>query len=78
MWENGKKSGLGELVYGKTGYTIKGSFKDDMLEGEGSRTYSNGKTLTGTWSENFLTNGKMVNSDGTTYEGEWVGGRPHG
>ena len=49
-----------------------------MLEGEGSRIYASGKTLTGTWSENMLVKGKMVNTDGTTYEGDWVGGRPHG
>lgn len=22
--------------------------------------------------------GKITNTDGTTYEGEWIGGRPHG
>ena len=78
MWEGGVKSGPGELVYQKTGYVIKGVFKDDTLEGEGTRTYASGKTVQGTWSQGQFIQGKMVNIDGTTYEGEWVGGRPHG
>ena len=78
MWEDGVKCGKGELVYQRSGYTIRGEFKDDMLDGEGTRTYSSGKTLTGTWSENMLARGKMVNTDGTAYDGDWVGGRPHG
>ena len=77
-WENGLKHGLGELVSAKTGFKIKGTFKNDQLEGEGTRTYSSGKTLSGEWSENLLVTGKLINIDGTTYEGDWVGGRPHG
>ena len=57
---------------------MKGEFKNDILNGIGSRTYASGKSLTGTWSENQLVSGKLNNTDGTTYEGEWVGGRPHG
>ena len=57
---------------------MQGHFKDDMLEGEGSRTFSSGKSLTGTWSKNQLIVGKMDNPDGTMYEGEFLGGRPHG
>ena len=72
------KQGQGELVYQKNGYTIKGMFKDDVLSGEGERTYSSGKTLKGVWNENLLVTGCLVNIDGTTYDGEWVGGRPHG
>lgn len=49
-----------------------------MLDGKGTRTYTSGKSLQGTWSENHLTSGKLINIDGTTYEGDWVGGRPHG
>lgn len=49
-----------------------------MLDGEGSRTYTSGKTITGIWSEGHFSKGKMINIDGTTYDGEWVGGRPHG
>ena len=59
-------------------YMMQGHFKDDMLEGEGSRTFSSGKSLTGTWSKNQLIVGKMDNPDGTMYEGEFLGGRPHG
>ena len=40
--------------------------------------YASGKTLTGTWSDNLLESGKLINIDGTTYEGGWVGGRHHG
>lgn len=65
-------------MYQENGYTLTGTFKDDFLDGEGSRTYSSGKTLQGTWFEGHFCSGKMVNIDGTTYEGDWVGGRPHG
>jgi len=78
MWENGQKHGLGELVHSKTGFTIKGHFKEDRLEGAGTRSYTSGKSLSGIWSENQLVTGKLLNTDGTTYEGDWVGGRPHG
>lgn len=49
-----------------------------QLVGEGTRTYQSGKTLRGIWVENELVSGKLYNIDGTTYEGEWMGGRPHG
>ena len=78
MWENGVKCGQGEIIYQKTGYKMRGNFKDDMLDGEGTRTFAGGKTLSGIWSEGHLVTGKMVNVDGTTYDGDWVGGRPHG
>lgn len=48
------------------------------MEGPGSRSYTSGKSITGIWSENLLITGKLSNIDGTTYEGDWVGGRPHG
>ena len=57
---------------------LKGNFVGDKLDGEGSRTYSSGKTLSGVWSQNMILTGKMTNLDGTIYEGEWIGGRPHG
>ena len=72
------KHGQGELVWLKSGYKIHGIFKEDQLDGSGTRNYSSGKSITGQWRENILISGKMVNVDGTTYEGEWIGGRPHG
>ena len=57
---------------------MKGTFNQGVLNGLGERVYKSGKTLTGSWQNNQLVTGKMINSDGTTYEGEWVGGRPHG
>lgn len=48
------------------------------LDGDGTRNYSSGKSLQGHWLENELIKGKLYNTDGTTYEGEWLGGRPHG
>jgi hypothetical protein len=59
-------------------YVIKGSYKKGTLDGEGTRTYKSGKTLKGTWLDNELMKGKLFNIDGTTYDGEWLGGRPHG
>lgn len=48
------------------------------MEGEGTRVYQSNKSLTGIWNNNELVTGKLYNIDGTTYEGEWLGGRPHG
>ena len=48
------------------------------MEGEGSRTFASGKTLKGKWFDSELMRGKLYNIDGTTYDGEWLGGRPHG
>lgn len=59
-------------------YTISGRFIRGCLNGEGTRTYISGKTLRGNWVDNELVTGKLYNTDGTTYEGEWLGGRPHG
>ena len=72
------KHGKGELLFTKTGFKMLVTFKEDQLEGEGSRNFSSGKVLTGNWSENLLESGKLINVDGTTFEGDWVGGRPHG
>jgi hypothetical protein len=57
---------------------MKSRFSKGCLDGEGVRTYENGKQLKGIWSKNELINGKLINIDETTYEGEWLGGRPHG
>ena len=70
--------GEGCLVRNNNGFQIKGTFECGKLEGPGERSYASGKKLTGMWENNFLVSGKLINVDGTTYEGEWVGGRPHG
>lgn len=70
--------GVGTLVRNKNGFQMKGTFVEGKLEGPGERIYASGKKLTGEWQDNFLVSGKLINVDGTTYEGEWVGGRPHG
>ena len=58
---------------------IRGAFRDDMLNGEGKRKYTTSKKeLEGFWVDNELIQGKMTLADGTTYEGPFVGGRPHG
>ena len=49
-----------------------------MLDGVGTRTYSNGTTLLGTWRQNQLVKGNMMNTDETSYQGQWLGGIPHG
>jgi len=77
MWEEGLWSGEGTLVT-ETGYLIRNQFKEGKLYGEGARNFKSGKTLTGKWINNELVVGKCANADGTIYEGEWLGGRPHG
>ena len=49
-----------------------------QLHGKGKRKYRGGKTLSGEWEEGELVRGKLENDDGTAYDGDWVGGRPHG
>lgn len=86
-WVDGLWQGEGSLVHSSKflavhdnskSYTIKGHFVKGNLDGEGSRTYASGKTIKGNWFDNELMTGKLYNVDGTTYEGEWLGGRPHG
>ena len=78
-WFNGKKCGKGTITIDKNGYMIRSAFRDDMLNGEGTRAYiTSKKELEGVWLNNELITGKMTLADGTTYEGDWVGGRPHG
>mmetsp|Transcript_42287 Transcript_42287/g.30482 ORF Transcript_42287/g.30482 Transcript_42287/m.30482 type:complete len:231 (+) Transcript_42287:55-747(+) len=78
MWVNGLWEGEGTITADVGGHQIKGMFKQGKLNGEGSRSYKNGKTVTGTWVDNELQSGKCVNTDNTVYEGDWLGGRPHG
>lgn len=77
MWETGVMNGDGQIVTEKD-YVIEARFKMGQLHGPGKRKYKSGKTLTGEWEEGDLVTGTMTNADGTTYEGAWVGGRPHG
>ena len=80
MWETGVMNGDGQLVLekGHKEFIMEARFKMGQLHGPGKRKYKSGKILTGEWEDGDLTSGKMVNVDGTTYEGDWVGGRPHG
>ena len=77
MWETGVMNGDGQLTTEKD-YVIDGKFKMGTLHGPGKRKFKSGKILTGEWDEGDLVTGKMINVDGTTYEGSWIGGRPHG
>lgn len=81
-WKEGYWNGEGSLVYTNpvenNSFAIKGNFQNGTMDGEGTRTYLSGKTLKGKWFDNELMSGKLYNIDGTTYDGEWLGGRPHG
>ena len=77
MWETGVMNGDGQITTEKE-YVIDGKFKMGELHGKGKRKYKGGKTLAGEWEEGELIKGKLENDDGTAYDGDWVGGRPHG
>ena len=70
-------NGEGQITTEKD-YVIEGKFKMGQLHGKGKRKYKGGKVLTGEWDCGELVKGRLENEDGTAYEGEWVGGRPHG
>ena len=55
---------------------IKGCFSNGKVEGTGSREYKSGKKLSGVWKSGELVEGKLVQLDGTFYDGQWVNNRP--
>lgn len=52
-FKNGKKNGLGTVVIAN-GDKFVGNFVDDVVEGEGSYTIINGRTILGVWKQNRL------------------------
>jgi hypothetical protein len=73
------KSGKG-LEKWANGASWVGTFKDDKRVGEGVETLWNGAKIYGTWVDGELPKeGKIVNLDGSEYEGELTSvGSSHG
>ena len=55
---------------GSPGCSYRGDFRDNMFEGRGTYTWSDGSSFSGKWSKNRpFDDGKFVNAAGIT----WVG-----
>ncbi|KNC54131.1 uncharacterized protein AMSG_09908 [Thecamonas trahens ATCC 50062] len=77
-WRAGMRSGSGTLVYGSITYT--GEFRDGLRSGVGTLSSSvSPLRYSGSWLRDQRSGtGSAVFDDGSTYEGEWLAGEPHG
>jgi len=76
-FSDGVKAGQGKLTY-HNGDVLTGLFKEDDAHGPCVKTFVNGEVWTGDYDKGKRKIGKMAYLDGTTYEGQWKEGRPHG
>ncbi|KAH3731432.1 2-isopropylmalate synthase [Pelomyxa schiedti] len=77
VFDHGKKSGNGSMLYG-TGGTYVGEWKDDMFHGRGVRLWANGDRYEGQWvcgKENGEGT-KMLACDCSSFTGLWEMGVP--
>ncbi len=78
-FEYGKIQGLGTLYEKNTGWTNKGYFDNEQLEGKGESWHSNGERYVGSFHKGSSHGkGKYYYKDGSTYEGEYADGKWHG
>ena len=63
---------------GSLSYVYEGNFINDYSNGQGKRTYKNGKTLIGNFEDEDLTSGKIVFPNGNVYIGEIFDDNPNG
>lgn len=77
-WKNDQPvDGEGKIVW-ESGIIYEGEFKEGNPNGQGTCTYTDGRTYTGAWAtSDTLTSpcgqGIMTLADGGVYEGEWSG-----
>ena len=53
-------------------------FLEGKKHGEGIKVFSNGNRIEGVWKDNKFKEGKFIQQGGSTYSGQWLGGRAHG
>ncbi|KAJ4454610.1 putative central apparatus associated protein C1a-18 [Paratrimastix pyriformis] len=69
----------GRGTYTEGGMTYTGTWKEDMMDGEGTITYGNGCSYQGQFKDNkYMGRGVYRWADGSQYEGDWVDGAMHG
>ena len=85
-WENDQKNGFGKLIFKnkvinldfkeKKEYDIferyEGNFKNDIIEGEGTFFYKDGKIIIGNFKNNEPINGKIIYPNGQFFEGYFI------
>ena len=85
-WENDQKNGFGKLIFKnkvinldfkeKKEYGIferyEGNFKNDIIEGEGTFFYKDGKIIIGNFKNNEPINGKIIYPNGQFFEGYFI------
>ena len=84
QWKNGKKEGKGakyaQAPNGKDRITYEGDFHNDLYDGKGKYTFSNGEYYIGEWSKGER-NGKgkeYYNDNKLRYDGDFVNGKYEG
>ena len=84
QWKNGKKEGKGakyaQASNGKDRITYEGDFHNDLYDGKGKYTFSNGEYYIGEWSKGER-NGKgkeYYNDNKLRYDGDFVNGKYEG
>ncbi|KAH3761305.1 membrane occupation and recognition nexus protein MORN1 [Pelomyxa schiedti] len=77
MWDHGKRSGAGKMVFGEGGSYI-GEWKDNKFHGRGVRLWANGDRYEGQWVDG-KENGEGARTwsrDGSSFAGSWELGVP--
>ena len=76
--KDGEAHGQGTFIF-PDGSSASGIFKNDRLNGKGTRIYYDGGKYTGEFKNNIRDgHGTYLIPDGTNYVGEWKNGKPNG
>ena len=79
---NGFASGEGTMVWRRGGEIVetdRGSFRDGILDGEGSRSWADGNLYSGQWRAGRIEgHGMLRSASGQHYDGEWRDGKRDG
>ncbi|KAH3731703.1 hypothetical protein Pelo_17464 [Pelomyxa schiedti] len=73
QFDHGKRSGYGSILFGCTGGSYVGGWKDDVFHGKGARIWGDGTRYVGDWimGKEHGSGTKTWACDGTSIEGVW-------
>mmetsp|Transcript_27191 Transcript_27191/g.19584 ORF Transcript_27191/g.19584 Transcript_27191/m.19584 type:complete len:88 (-) Transcript_27191:1118-1381(-) len=77
-WHQGRKQGIGKMIFLSTNDQYDGEWKEDIMEGKGQFTFHDGSIFIGFFNDGLKTEGIFRFKNGNEYSGGFKDERRHG